>query len=177
MDFNFQESVSIQTAAKAAVAECRADGWIQFEEGELQQRRNFMERNGTWQKMQLSYSCHTPTSTTATATAATSTVTTITTAPIPTAIRTMDPKQQLIKAHDLSIFIAPCRQNGNVLYQFNTARNHDDGHGESQTLQLFPLRSGDGTDITKEKENEITVDAVTANLTPYQFFEFLPLKN
>ncbi|XWS37582.1 hypothetical protein CRYUN_Cryun19dG0056900 [Craigia yunnanensis] len=171
-----EESVSIQTAAKAAVAECRADGWIQFDEGELQQRRNFFERNGTWQKMQLSYFCLPPTSST-TATVATSTATSITTAPKPTAIRTMDPKQQLIKAHDLNIFIAPCRQNGNVLHQFNTARNQDDGHGESQTLQLFPIRSGDGTDIAKEKENEITAAAVTANLTPYQFFEFLPLKN
>ena len=177
MDFNFQESVSIQTAAKAAVAECRADGWIQFEEGELQQRRNSVERNGTWQKMQLSYSCLPPASTTATA--ATSTATTITTAPIPTAIRTMDPKQQqrLIKTHDLNIFIAPCRHNGNVLVHLNTARNQDDAPGDSQTLQLFPLRSGDGTDNSKEKENEISTADMTANLTPYQFFEFLPLKN
>ena len=89
----------------------------------------------------------------------------------------MDPKQQLIKGHDLNIFIAPCRQNGNVLDHFNPARNQDDGAGESQTLQLFPLRSGDGTDIAKEKENEISVVAMTANLTPYQFFEFLRLKN
>ncbi|XWS50823.1 hypothetical protein CRYUN_Cryun12cG0122300 [Craigia yunnanensis] len=167
-----EESVS-RTAAKAAVTECRADEWIQFEEGELQLRRNFVERNGTWQKMQLSYSYHPPTS----AAVATSTATTFTTAPKPTAIRTMDPKQQLIKAHDLNIFIAPRRQNGNVLDHFNPARNQDDDTGESQTLQLFPLRSGDGTEIAKEKENEIPVVAVTANLTPYQFFEFLRLKN
>ncbi|XWS48250.1 hypothetical protein CRYUN_Cryun13aG0058300 [Craigia yunnanensis] len=172
-----EESVSIQTAVKAAVAECKADGWIQFEEGELQQRRNFMERNGTWQKMQLSYSCHSPTPTTATAAAATSTVTTITTAPIPTAVRTMDPKQmELIKTHDLNIFIAPCRHNGNVLDHLNTARNQDNAPGDSQTLQLFPLCSGDGTHNSKEKENEISIAAMTANLTPYQYFEFLPLK-
>ncbi|XVF53793.1 hypothetical protein PTKIN_Ptkin05aG0127300 [Pterospermum kingtungense] len=151
-----EDSVSIQTAEKAAVAECRAGGWIQFEE----------RRNGTWQKMQLSYS----------STPATSTATTITTAPIPTAIRAMDPKQQqqLIKTtYDLNIFTAPCRQNGNVLDHFNTATNQNDASGDSQTLQLFPLRSGDATHIHKEKENEISV----ATVTPYQFFEFLPLKN
>ncbi|XVE58856.1 hypothetical protein DITRI_Ditri04bG0202600 [Diplodiscus trichospermus] len=170
-----EESVSTQTAAKAAVTECRADGWIQFEEEELQQRRNFVERNGTWQKMQLPYSCLPPTSTIAAA----ATSTAITTAPIPTAIRTMDPKQQqqLIKTHDLNIFIAPCRHNGNVLDHLNTARNQDDAPGDSQTLQLFPVRSGDGSDNSKEKENEISFPAVTANFTPYQYFEFLPLKN
>ncbi|XVF12208.1 hypothetical protein REPUB_Repub08aG0094900 [Reevesia pubescens] len=172
-----EESVSMQTEAKVAVAECRAARWIQFEEaGELQQRRNFVERNGTWQKMEISYSSCLPTiSTTA---AATSTAT-MTTAPISTAIRTMDPKQQqLIKTHGLDIFIAPtCRHNGNVLDHFNNARNQDDAPGDSQTLQLFPLRSGDGSDNSKEKENEISLAAVTASLTPYQFFEFLPLKN
>ncbi|XP_022738463.1 WUSCHEL-related homeobox 1-like [Durio zibethinus] len=173
-----EESVSIQTAAKAAAAECRADGWIQFEEGELQQRRNFVEKNGTWQKMQFCYSCFPPTASTTppeAAAAATSTATTITTAPIPTTIRTMDPKQQLVKSHDLNIFIAPCRHND--IDHFNTARNQEDAPGNSQTLQLFPLRSGDGTDNSKEKEHELSVAAVTANLIPYQFFEFLPLKN
>ncbi|XVF50464.1 hypothetical protein PTKIN_Ptkin04bG0103300 [Pterospermum kingtungense] len=171
-----EESVSIQTAAKGAVTECRADGWIQFEEGQLHQRRNFVERNGTWQNMQLPYSSCLPlASTTITASAAsTSSVTTITTSPIPTAIRTMDPKQQqqLIKTHELKTFIASCRHNGNVL-----AVNQVDASGDSQTLQLFPLRSGDGTDNITEKENEISIAAVTANLSPYQFFEFLPLKN
>ncbi|XP_022735507.1 WUSCHEL-related homeobox 1-like [Durio zibethinus] len=171
-----EEPVPIHAAAKATVAESGADGWIQFEEGELQQRRNFVERNGTWQKMQLSYSCLPFNSTTATATAAaTSTASTITTASIPTAIRTMDSKQQqLIKTHNLNIFLAPCsRQNGNVLDHLNTARNQDDAPGDSQTLQLFPVRSGVGTHNSKEKENEISIAAVTANLTPYQFFEFL----
>ncbi|XVF09471.1 hypothetical protein REPUB_Repub07fG0095600 [Reevesia pubescens] len=175
-----EESVLIQTAAKAAVAECRADGWIQLEEGELQQRRNFVERNGTWQKMQLSYSGLPPISTNTPITAATSTATTLTTAPIPTAIRRTDPKQQLIKTHDLNIFIAPSwRHNTNVLdhFNFDTTRNQEDAPGESQTLQLFPLSSGHGSDNSKEKENEISVAAVTANLTPYQFFEFLPWKN
>ncbi|KAK6249792.1 Homeobox domain - like 10 [Theobroma cacao] len=173
-----EDSVSIQTAAKAAGAECRADGWIQFDEGELQHRRNIVERNGAWQKMQLSYSC--PPSThqlinNSSAAAATNTATP--TAPIPTAIRRMDPKQ-LIKTHDLNIFISPCRENGNVLDHLNSAcRNEEDGPGEFQTLQLFPLRSGDGIDNVKEKENEISVAAVTASLTPYPFFEFLPLKN
>lgn len=51
---NTQESVSIERAAKAAIAAewCRTDGWIQFDGGELHQRKNFMERNATWRMMQ-----------------------------------------------------------------------------------------------------------------------------
>lgn len=132
--------------------------------------------------MHMSYSCLPPTSTTTTTTTTTSitnttanaATSTVNTAAIPTAIRTMDPKrhqqqQQLIKTHDLNIFIAPCsRYNNNVVLDA-----HPPPHGDAQTLQLFPLRSGDGTDNSTEKENEISIAAVT----PYQFFEFLPLKN
>ncbi|XP_015582653.1 WUSCHEL-related homeobox 1 isoform X2 [Ricinus communis] len=202
-----EESISIHRAAKAAVAECRAgDGLIQFDEVEFQHRRSFMERNATWQMMQLS--CPSPThlintssststnttSTTATTltAAATSTATT-TTSTAPTAAatrRTMDPK--LIKtSHDLNIFIAPYyRENGNgLIYNYNNFNNshvineQDNGCGESQTLQLFPLRSGggggDGNESINDKETETSAvaAAMNANFTPYQFFEFLPLKN
>ncbi|KAM3703091.1 hypothetical protein ACB094_04G073100 [Castanea mollissima] len=167
-----EESVSIQRSAKAAVAECMTDGWIQFDEGELQQRRNFVERNATRQIMQLTCPPHlthlinTPTSSTTTAT------TTTTQATVRT---TMD--QKLIKTRDLNIFIAPYRENG-INYFNSSVSNEEDGCGESQTLQLFPLRSSsDGNNNINEKETDISVSAMNANFTPFQFFEFLPLKN
>ncbi|XP_031407401.1 WUSCHEL-related homeobox 1 isoform X3 [Punica granatum] len=53
----------------------------------------------------------------------------------------------------------------------------DDGEYEnSQTLQLFPLRSGDS--YANEKETEMSVSAINSFVAhPHQFFEFLPLKN
>ncbi|XP_057760900.1 WUSCHEL-related homeobox 1-like [Arachis stenosperma] len=117
-----EESVSMEReggAGKAGVAECRADGWVQFEEGELQQRRNFMERNATWHMMMHHHS--------------------------------------------------PCAA---------AAPPAPAPPNENQTLQLFPLRSGDdlhhhingkGTEISASN------DAITPN--HHHFFEFLPLKN
>lgn len=166
---NLQESVSIQRATKAAVAECRTDGWIQFDEGELQQRRNFAERNGTWQMMQLS--CPSPPTHLINSPA----TTTATTTTNPSKVRTMD--QKLIKTtRDLNIFIAPYRGNGlNQYYSFNGDGNEDDCCGESQTLQLFPLLSSSDRN---EKESEISLSSMNVNFTaPHQFFEFLPLKN
>ncbi|OMO51409.1 hypothetical protein COLO4_37684 [Corchorus olitorius] len=167
----FERKDSTETAAKAAVAECRvADGWIQFDEGELQHTRNNVERNATWQqqqqqKMQFSNTNLINNSTTS-AGAATPT------------IRKMDPKQQsLIKTHDhLNIFIAPNVLDHLINHNQEDHHHQDHDHGDSQTLQLFPLRS----DNVKEKENGMisVAAAVTANFTtPYQFFEFLPLKN
>ncbi|KAK8657100.1 hypothetical protein V6N13_035357 [Hibiscus sabdariffa] len=179
-----EESASIQMAAKAAVSECRADGWIQFEEGELQQRRSFVERNDTWQqhKMQFPYLSPSPSpspspgtslcSTTSTPTAAISTATTaIGPPPVPK-------HHHFFKTHDLNIFKPPCRHNANVLDHFNFARNHEAvaSGDDSHTLQLFPLHS----DNLNEKENEVSVASAptTVNLSPnHQFFEFLPLKN
>ncbi|XP_061343654.1 WUSCHEL-related homeobox 1-like [Gastrolobium bilobum] len=171
-----EDSVSTQRASKAAVAECRTDGWVQFDEGELQQRRNFLERNATWHMMQ--FSCpHTPAPVTdlintlpnASATIMATTTTTVTT-------RTMDPK--LINNHDLSLFISPHKENSIIHYFSNNSSKCDDNSVESQTLQLFPLRSDDGSsDNINDKETDISASAMNANLTPNQFFEFLPLKN
>ncbi|KAE8662263.1 tubulin beta-4 chain-like [Hibiscus syriacus] len=85
-----EESVSIQMAAKAVVS----DGWIQFEEGELQQRRSFVERNATWQqhKMQFPYSCLSPIPSPSTSLPSSTCTLTATVAPSP--IRPMDLKQQ-----------------------------------------------------------------------------------
>ncbi|THG18682.1 hypothetical protein TEA_022491 [Camellia sinensis var. sinensis] len=73
---------------------------------------------------------------------------------------TMDPAKLKKSTHhnhqDLKMFIAP-------------ATPRDD-----QTLQLFPRRSN----ITEKDETaEISLAAMNPDFTPYQFFEFLPLKN
>lgn len=197
-----QESVSIQRATKAGVTECRTDGWIQFGEGELQQqqqRRNFVQRNATWQMMQLSYppppthhlinTALTSPTTTSTTTTATTTTTTTTTTATRTAIRTMDHK--LIKTQDLSIVIAPPYRDQNGAYShmmnsdvFGNIIEEEDccGDDQSHTLQLFPLRSCNDSEIVGEKETDhISVSAMNGSFsatTPcMQFFEFLPLKN
>lgn len=52
----------------------------------------------------------------------------------------------------------------------------DENYESSQTLQLFPLRSGDS--YANEKEMETSVSVINSSIAhPYQFFEFLPLKN
>ncbi|KAK9278082.1 hypothetical protein L1049_027640 [Liquidambar formosana] len=170
-----EESVSMQRAAKAAVAECRTDGWIQFDEGELQCRRSLVERNATWQMMQLS--CSPPTHHLIN-TSTTTTTNTTTTATATAAIRTMDPK--LFKTtQDLSFFIAPYR--GGLSHHLTTVGSDEEGCVESQTLQLFPLGSNnDGNESRNEKESmEVSIAAMsnTNFTTPYQYFEFLPLKN
>ncbi|KAH1079859.1 hypothetical protein GYH30_057006 [Glycine max] len=169
-----EESVSIQRAAKAAIAECRTDGWLQFDEGELQHRRNFMERNATWHMMQLScpppptVSPHLINTSPITSTTSMATATTVT-------ARLMDPK--LIKTHDLSFFISPNtnRENGIIHLSSISTQDHNNSV-ESQTLQLFPTRNADRSsdNINQQKETEVSVSAMNA---PSQFFEFLPLKN
>nr|POE74982.1 wuschel-related homeobox 1 [Quercus suber] len=72
---------------------------------------------------------------------------------------------------------SPYRENG-INYFNSSVSNEEDGCGESQTLQLFPLRSSsDGNNNINERETDISVSAMNANFTPFQFFEFLPLKN
>ncbi|XP_004503281.1 WUSCHEL-related homeobox 1 isoform X2 [Cicer arietinum] len=165
-----EESVSIQRAVAAGKADqCRTDGWVQFDELELQQRRNFMERNATWHMMQ--FTCPHPTTLLIPNNSSNYTSSITTTTPTATLTTTlMDPK------HDLSLFISPHthsqRQNG-----FHNNITHNDDHCvESQTLQLFPIRNGDGCSdiINHHKETEISASAMNA---PSHFIEFLPLKN
>ncbi|RVW17403.1 WUSCHEL-related homeobox 1 [Vitis vinifera] len=86
------------------------------------------------------------------------------------AVRRMDPK--LIKTRDLNILIAPYRSEGhNHLAGVGADHSNEEEGGESQTLQLFPLRSGDGNENINEKEGEISVAAMNTNLTPHQFFD------
>ncbi|XP_019436045.1 PREDICTED: WUSCHEL-related homeobox 1-like [Lupinus angustifolius] len=176
-----EESVSIQMAEKAENAVCKTYGWLQFNERELQQRRNFMEKNDTCHVMQ--FSCPSP----APATNLINTPpycnnnnnasnTTVTT-------RTMDPTNHIKTHNDLSFFISPQRENGVIhlsSYSNNSIEYDDHNCVESnQTLQLFPLRNGDGScsHNINDKVTEISASAMNANLAPSQFFEFLPLKN
>lgn len=179
-----QESVSTQRTAKAVAAESRTDGWLLLDEGELQQRRNVFERNARWHVMQLP--CPSPSSAPVThlintppnASVASSMATTTTTV----TTRKMDPN--LIKTHDLSFFISPLQRENSVIYLSSSSSTSEDDNcvDESQTLQLFPLRStGDGSsdNMMKDNETEISTSAMNnANnlTTPGQFFEFLPMK-
>lgn len=181
---NTQESVSTQRTAKAvAAAESRTDGWLLLDEGELQQRRNLFERNATWHHV-MQLPCPSPSApvthlinTTPNASAASSSMTTTTTTVTTTRRRKMDPNL-IIKTHDLSFFISPQRENSAIYFSGSSSTSEEDNCVESQTLQLFPLRSGDGiSDNMKDNETEISASAMNANnLTPGQFFEFLPMK-
>lgn len=173
-----QKTVSIERAAKtvAASSEFRADhGWIHFDEGELHQRRTLAERNATWQMMQLS--CSSPINYT------NSTIS-------PSTLREMDPKLVKMPHQDqVNFFFTPnstIRDNNlfNNIFGVADDYHHDDeitgcDDQNSQTLQLFPLRSeesnSDGNGDDKDLETSM---AFMTNSTPgAKFFEFLPLKN
>lgn len=210
---NLQEShVSIQRAAGAAKAgvvgqgaeSCiRTDGWIQLGEGELQlqhKRNNFVERNATWQMMQLSCPhphaslptnlINTPNITNTTTTTTTTTRRSRTTASVISS--TMDQRLLKTSTNDLSIFITPAYRSENGLinngYSYlssSKVNSEEEDYNnncseESQTLELFPLRSGDDNGSEKESHDQIlSVSAMNAGVMtmPCQFFEFLPLKN
>ncbi|KAK3022629.1 hypothetical protein RJ639_046608, partial [Escallonia herrerae] len=162
-----EKTDSMQRTAKAVVSECRAaDGWLQFNERELQQyARSLVETNVTWQTMQLS--CSPPTNLINYATTTTSTA-------IPATVQQMDPKH--IKDHDLNIFIAPCRDLNHMVGVGEGCR--EEGCEESRTLQLFPLRSSDGNEKCADEDGDVSNAALNAGsfTPPCQFFEFLPLK-
>ncbi|PRQ15908.1 putative transcription factor Homobox-WOX family [Rosa chinensis] len=191
MTTSLQDQLHHQQETVKAGAESRTEAWVQFGEEELQQlqqeqRRNSMtvEKNARWQMMQLS--CPPP--------PRLHDLTHLINAPTctRTTVRTMEMDQkQLINnrnnktspPHDLSIFIAPYRSgaalNGRHLQQ-NQHRNEEEDISrgdQSQTLQLFPLRSstcGEKDHLTTEKS---LLNPSFGTGPNYQFFEFLPLKN
>lgn len=152
------------------------DGWLQYEEGELQQHtRSLAERNATWQMMELSFSPSPPINLLINPN---SNITSTTTSPA--TIRSMDPK--LIDAdQDFSIFIG--RPHPEDLGRWITVRNYEEAGScdESQTLELFPLQSSECTDgkkcLGEESDGSVGAKNVANISTPCQFFEFLPLKN
>ena len=155
-----------------------------------------MERNATWQPVQLSCpplpplpTCHVinnPTTVTTNTITTTSNSSSCRTASL--LMRTMG--KRLIKNNTgnqydhLTIFkTTPYREeNGNAIINSSELNSSESDQEESQTLELFPLRSGD---YTNEKETELSVvsamsystNDITTSVTPCQFFEFLPLKN
>ncbi|XP_030534305.1 WUSCHEL-related homeobox 1 [Rhodamnia argentea] len=150
-----------------------SDQWIKFDDGEFQWTRslsttsNFLERNATWQMVQLP-PCPHPTR--LINTTAPSTVALPPPAAAPALYRaaaraSMDPNK-IVRAHDLRGFFmsSPFQDDP------DPANGGDrEGEEDSLTLQLFPLRSGDGNDVNGK----------SASPPPHrrQFFEFLPLKN
>nr|AEL30893.1 STENOFOLIA 1 [Nicotiana sylvestris] len=189
-----------KAAAAGGVAECRvaAERWIPFDEGE--QRRSLLladQRNATWQMMHLS--CSPPTSTTPhhhlmninSSTAAISNTISGTTSPIicssntPSTPRTtMEPKQLFKTKDHLNIFIAPFRTDNRKHENMENIVG-DEGQEESQTLELFPLRSSNDNndDNNFSEKDEVEISGADANSNSNfsgshcQFFEFLPLKN
>ncbi|XP_059644310.1 WUSCHEL-related homeobox 1-like isoform X2 [Cornus florida] len=144
----FTETVPKQRTAEPKY---RTEGWIQFdEERELEQRKSLVERNATWRTMQLS--CSSPHSCHLTNSTSNASGTT------PSTSGSMDTEPTRVQ--NLNIFISPYTEDPS---------HEDEGYEDSQTLQLFP--------IGREEESEMSVAAMNADFTPYQFFEFLPLKN
>ncbi|KAL2461747.1 WUSCHEL-related homeobox 1 [Abeliophyllum distichum] len=135
-------------------AEKAADGWLQFEKAELQQKRNLVERKNRWQMMHLSCSSfHTRL--------------------INSTHIAMDPNHMKLQGFNMisnrkipwsdSAVHEPCNCNAQCL----------DNCRESETLQLFPLRTGHGNEGV-----EVSATATSSDFSAqYQFFEFLPLKD
>ena len=146
-----------------------------------------MERNATWQMLHpSSSSC--PTNTTpimATTTASSTTNSIIAT----NRVTLVDPK--LLKNYcdnNICFFNIPPLTDESIIHSNSEEDDHhrhnNNNHDvDSQTLQLFPLRSGAGDNgcynINNQKQKEISVCSMDSNFNPasQQFFEFLPLKN
>ncbi|KAL6181439.1 hypothetical protein ACLB2K_048094 [Fragaria x ananassa] len=179
-----------QETVKAGAEESRTEGWVQFDEEELQQlqqqqRRNSMpvEKNATWQMMQLS--CPPPPPYVPSLHDLTHLIN-APTCPRAT-VRTMgmdqkqlinNPNNKTSPPHDLSIFIAPYRSgaalNGRHLLHHHHRVEEDD---QTQTLELFPLRSNTCGEKDRLAAEKSSLNPSFGNGPNYQFFEFLPLKN
>ncbi|PIN23653.1 hypothetical protein CDL12_03621 [Handroanthus impetiginosus] len=176
-----EKNVSTKGAAKAAAdAECKADGWLQFEdEPELIQQR----RNGTWQMMHLS--CSSSSSSSPTNLINPSSVPTVTTTvPSPVGLAILEPNLMIKTPDFIDInFVGPT-YNINVRNLGNSAvegGRGGGGGGEAQTLELFPLGRKEECEDEEEGEEEsgaVIMNGTSSNVTPnYKFFEFLPIKN
>ncbi|KAI6683503.1 hypothetical protein NL676_029416 [Syzygium grande] len=157
---------SAATLAERRTRSSSSDQWIKFDDGEFQWTRrhsnsNLLDRNATWQMVQLP-PCPHPTHLINTTTASTVTPPAAPTLH-PAARASMDPNK-IIRAHDLRSFFmsSPFRDSPELANGGGRGCEED-----SQTLQLFPLRSGDDVD---EK-------SASPPSHQHQFFEFLPLKN
>ncbi|XP_010033710.2 WUSCHEL-related homeobox 1 [Eucalyptus grandis] len=163
---------SAATLAERRTRSSSSDQWIKFDDGEFQWTRrhsasNFLERNATWQMMQLP-SCPHPThliNTTAPSTVAPPATPSLLSAAARAS--SMDPNK-ILKAHELRSFFmsSPFRDDHDLAS--GGGGGGRECEEDSQTLQLFPLRSGDDFDGKS---------ASPPSHHQHQFFEFLPLKN
>ncbi|CAA3020180.1 WUSCHEL-related homeobox 1-like [Olea europaea subsp. europaea] len=153
-------SSTIAEAEKAADAEYKADGWLQFEETELQQRRNLVERKNRLQMTHLSgSSSHTKL--------------------INSTHTAIDPNRMKFQDFNISNHEIPwCNS---VLHELQPGPYNSqclDDCRESETLQLFPPRSCHENESAFDKDVEVSAAATSSDFGgQYQFFEFLPLKN
>ncbi|KAK9115307.1 hypothetical protein Syun_022104 [Stephania yunnanensis] len=171
---NFTTFSSEEMMWRPVVSESKTNGWMRFEDLELQKS---IEKQQTWQPMQLC--CSSSSSPTTTSTNTTTTTTTTTTAAETMRILNSSSSKLLTMTnnhqnHDYP----PTRFPIGVLNDHrNRDRRHDD---QSHTLQLFPLRStavhdDDSVAHQHVKENEgLPISVMDANSSaPYQFIEFL----
>lgn len=163
-------TVSMQRAVKATIPECRAEGWVQFDDAELQQRKSLEERNATWQMMEI-FGSSSPMNT----------CSSFSSAAAPT-LRRKSNKQ--LKPHNLNFFLTPAyhdQEEDNLIFLDDHDRSS--GNCDSQTLQLFPLQSSQEIhpeNVGEKLEADISVSDqmnTTTTTPPHKFFEFLPLKN
>ncbi|KAL6969086.1 hypothetical protein U1Q18_029665 [Sarracenia purpurea var. burkii] len=160
-----EESESIRRAV--GLSGSRTDGWDQFEEKELYQRRSSCtqtEHPKCWQQL-LKPSCSSPSPT-----HFMKSLTAIT-APEEASGSPIDP--------NLSGGItAQNYQNQCIKWASNTGFVDEEEirQSHSQTLQLFPPSSGVGNN-GERRSHEVPTTMVETRFTPVQFFEFLPLKN
>lgn len=161
--FNYQKTVCKQMGT--AKAECKADGWVQFDAEFPQQRRN-----ATWQIMRC-LSCSSSPTTNLINPSSAPTVPSTTTIPSTTTKPPPPPHQQDF----INLFLQPYPN-----------LDHRAGGDEAQTLELFPLESSGGPQrrqnhdlcaVEEEEEEEEDSGGGYSHVTPQQFFEFLPLKN
>ncbi|CAI9786901.1 unnamed protein product [Fraxinus pennsylvanica] len=150
---NWASSTNSSTIAEAEKA---ADGWLQIEETELQQRRNLVERKNSLQIMHLSCSSSHTKLINSTHTA-------------------MDPNH--LKLQDFNVSTHKIPWSDSVVHDPCNAQCFDNCR-ESETLQLFPLRSCHENEGIFDKDVEVSAAAISCDFSAqYQFFEFLPLKN
>ncbi|PIN03751.1 hypothetical protein CDL12_23719 [Handroanthus impetiginosus] len=157
----------------AKKTECKLpDGWIQFDDdAELQQRKT-----ATWQMIH-NLSCCSSSSPPTNLVNSSSTPAANSTIIPPTTLTPMETKPEDF----INIFLGHHINTQNLSHSAGNGRG---GGEEAQTLQLFPLRSGGrhclnyeyGGDEAEEEEEESGA-AMNHVTYPFQFIEFLPLKN
>ncbi|KAK9091635.1 hypothetical protein Sjap_024812 [Stephania japonica] len=151
---------------RPVVSESKTNGWMRFEDLELQKS---IEKQQTWQPMQLCCSSSPTTTTTPTTTTAAAET-----------MRILNSSSKLFmmpnnhQNHAYPLTSSPIGVLNDHRYQYRRDGQCRDDH-QSHTLQLFPLRSTRGHEDNElqqhVKENESEMDANSS--APYEFIEFL----